>query len=277
VAPLFAELTRAHLVTESVPGRYTFHDLLRAYATEQAHAHDSAETRHAALHRLLDHYLYTAHTAVRLLSPQTDPLPLQALQHGTTPENLADRAQAAAWFGTEQQVLLAASRQAAASGFDGHTWQLAWHLLNLVHQPGQGPDWAAARTAALDATHRLATRTDPTVAHRYLSHTPGGPDAEAAPRDTLDRLGGRGDDAGQAATHMHIACALERQGRYRDALDQARQAVERYRAADRPDGQARALNAVGWYHMLLGDYREAFAHCQQALTVHQVTPGSLSR
>ena len=31
-----AELTAAHLVTEQVPGRFSFHDLLRAYAAEQA-------------------------------------------------------------------------------------------------------------------------------------------------------------------------------------------------------------------------------------------------
>jgi tetratricopeptide (TPR) repeat protein len=67
---------------------------------------------------------------------------------------------------------------------------------------------------------------------------------------------------------MDIACALERQGRYRDALDDARHAVDRYEAAGQRDGQARALNAVGWYHMLLGDYREAFACGQLALALH---------
>jgi DNA-binding SARP family transcriptional activator len=34
VRPLLAELVQAHLVTEHVPGRYTVHDLLRAYAAE---------------------------------------------------------------------------------------------------------------------------------------------------------------------------------------------------------------------------------------------------
>src|SRR5262249_42828773 len=35
---LLAELARAHMLTEQLPGRYAFHDLLRAYAAEQAHA-----------------------------------------------------------------------------------------------------------------------------------------------------------------------------------------------------------------------------------------------
>jgi len=36
VGPLLAELIRANLLTEHTPGRYTFHDLLRAYATQLA-------------------------------------------------------------------------------------------------------------------------------------------------------------------------------------------------------------------------------------------------
>jgi DNA-binding SARP family transcriptional activator len=35
------ELTNAHLLTEPAPGRFTFHDLLRAYAVEQAQASES--------------------------------------------------------------------------------------------------------------------------------------------------------------------------------------------------------------------------------------------
>ena len=37
---VLAELTRAHLLAEQTPGRFAFHGLLRAYAAEQAQAHD---------------------------------------------------------------------------------------------------------------------------------------------------------------------------------------------------------------------------------------------
>ena len=60
-----AELTAAHLVTEQVPGRFSFHDLLRAYAAEQLGSSDSPPERHAALGRMLDYYLHTAQAAVR--------------------------------------------------------------------------------------------------------------------------------------------------------------------------------------------------------------------
>ena len=40
---LLRELTHAHLLTEHTPGRYTSHDLLRAYAAEQADANQDCE------------------------------------------------------------------------------------------------------------------------------------------------------------------------------------------------------------------------------------------
>ncbi len=60
---LLAELARTHLLTAHSPGRYALHDLLRAYAAEQAHTHDSDDARTAAVGRVLDHCLHTAHAA----------------------------------------------------------------------------------------------------------------------------------------------------------------------------------------------------------------------
>src|SRR5262249_1806927 len=75
------ELTRARLVEEHVAGRFACHDLLRAYAAEQAAALEDQAERTAALHRMLDHYLHSAPTAPRRpppadgTRPDTGPLP----------------------------------------------------------------------------------------------------------------------------------------------------------------------------------------------------------
>src|SRR5205814_3579695 len=73
---LLHELTRAHLLTEPVAGRYALHDLLRVYAAELAHTSETAEARRAAIGRLLDHYLHTAHHAALLVSPSRPPVAL---------------------------------------------------------------------------------------------------------------------------------------------------------------------------------------------------------
>src|SRR5262249_12180448 len=85
-----SELTQANLVTEHRIGRFTFHDLLRGYAAELAHTVDSAEQRRAATHRMLDHYLRSAHAADRQLYPHRDLIAPPPAQPGVTPEKPVD-------------------------------------------------------------------------------------------------------------------------------------------------------------------------------------------
>src|SRR5262249_16461689 len=118
VRPLPPELPRAGRLVEHVPGRSTFHDLLRAYAADLARTADTDDDRQAAIHRILDHYLHTAHAADRLLA--RDPITLTPPQPGVTPEHLVDHEQAVTWFIAEHAVLLAAVDHAAATGFDTH-------------------------------------------------------------------------------------------------------------------------------------------------------------
>ena len=51
-----------------MPGRYAFHDLLRAYAAEQATLRRGPRATRGR-QRMLDHYLHTAHRAHRVLYP----------------------------------------------------------------------------------------------------------------------------------------------------------------------------------------------------------------
>src|SRR5215831_18302199 len=119
---LLRELTRGHLLSEPAPGRYAFHDLLRAYAAERAAAEDTPAGRHAATARVLDHYLHTAHNAALLLKPSRQPLTLTQPAAGVTPECPASYDQAMAWFTAEHHVLLAAVALAVENGFDTYTW-----------------------------------------------------------------------------------------------------------------------------------------------------------
>src|SRR5207244_3135616 len=127
-------------------------DLLRAYAAEQADAEDSGADRHAARHRLLDHYLHTAQTVARLQYGPWTTLPLAPVQAGVTPEDAADATQANTWFGAEQRVLVAAVDLAAATaGLERYAWQLVWTLTYLFEARGLWPEWAAAQETALEA------------------------------------------------------------------------------------------------------------------------------
>ncbi|MFC6016345.1 ATP-binding protein [Plantactinospora solaniradicis] len=273
VRPLLAELVRANLVVEHVPRRYTFHDLLRAYANEQAYAVDSDDERRAALRRSLDHYLHTAYAAAHLLDRYRDPITLPAPRPGVTPESSADHRQALAWFTAEHQVLLAAVDVAAATGSENHAWQLAWALDNFLWFGGHWPELAEVGRTALDAARRLADRPAEARAHQNLVHayTRLGryDEAERHGRQALT-LHRQGDNlAGQAHTHMFLTKLRTRQGRHAEALDHARQALHLYTEVGEEIWQADALNAVGGQHGKLGEPEQALDFCQRALAIYQ--------
>jgi tetratricopeptide (TPR) repeat protein len=272
VRPLLAELTQANLLTEPIPGRHTLHDLLRAYATHLTHTEDSEGQRHAATHRLLDHYLHTAYAANRLLQPTRDPITLTPPQPGVTPERPVDYQQAVDWFTAEYPVLLAVVDHAEITGFDTHTWQLVWTLTTFLHRRGHWQDQAATSRTALTAATRLADPTAQTRAYRGLAYayTRLGrlDDAHTQLSHALD-LATRADQTEQAHTHQTLALLWTRRGDPTQGLDHARQSLDLFEAAGNQAGQADALNSVGWLHALLGDQEQALTYCQQALTLHQ--------
>jgi DNA-binding SARP family transcriptional activator len=268
------ELAAAHLLTEHAPGRYAFHDLLRAYAADQARTHDTGEEQHQALRRALDHYLHTAYAADRLLRPvRMDMLTLAPLQPGTAPEELADDQQAWQWLEAEHPVLLAAIVQAAAHGFDLHACQLLWTLVTFLDRRGKWNDSLAVQTVSLAAAQRLGNLAEQPLAHRALGIFCGRlgsyADADTHLHRALELYRQLGDLAGQGATHFLLATTRELQGRYREALGHAQQALELYLAAGHQVGQARALNAVGWCSSLLGEHQQALDPCQQALALYR--------
>jgi tetratricopeptide (TPR) repeat protein/transcriptional regulator with XRE-family HTH domain len=268
---LLCELARAHLIAEHLPGRYAFHDLLRAYAAEQARHTDSVTGRREATGRMLDHYLHTAARAALLLMPSQEPVVLAPPRPGAAPGQPADHRQAMAWFEAEHQVLIAAVTLAVASGFDAHAWQIPWAMSSFLQARGRLQEWAAAQRTALAAATRLGDTAAQALSGRLLANarTELGDHDQArghyARSLTLyQRLGNR---LGEAKILHSLGFAAQRQGRYADALRHAEQALRLYQASGDKANEAVALNNVGWDHCLLGDYQQARAFCRQALIV----------
>jgi DNA-binding SARP family transcriptional activator len=279
---LLTELVGAHLLSDRTRGRFTFHDLLRAYARELADAHDSADERHSAIRRVLDHYLCSAYRADQLLYPNRDdtitPPPADPL---VTPEEPADHRQALTWFDTEYPVLLAALRQAASEGFDVHTWQLAWALASFFDRGGHWHDAVAAAGAALEAADRLRDLHAQAISHGCLAlasiRLRRYEEGHVHQWRALELHTELRNLIGQAHSHRMIAMILDQQGSYRDALLHSQQAFELFRTAGHQIGEARALNAVGWFQIQLGDYEKGLVHCQQALDLQTETGDQAGR
>jgi tetratricopeptide (TPR) repeat protein/transcriptional regulator with XRE-family HTH domain len=265
------ELCRAHLIVEHVPGRFAFHDLLRAYATEQARDNETRAERDAAIGRVLDHYLHTACTASLVLEPAHQPVVLAPPRPGTAAERPADDQQAIAWFEAEHHVLRAAATLAAGSGFDGHAWQLSWAMTPFLHARGHYQETVATQRTALAAATRLGDTGGQALSSRLLAvtYTELGEHEQARTQlaHSLDLYRSLGNRLGEAKVHGDLGVLADHQGRYADALGHNEQALRLYQALGRKPGEANMLNNVGWCHALLGDYPQARAFCRQALAM----------
>jgi DNA-binding SARP family transcriptional activator len=288
VRPLLAELARAHLLSEPVPNRFTFHDLMRAYAGEQASTHIPTDERRTALHRVFDHYLHTAHAAHRLLKPHRYHLSLTPPQPGVAPEPLRDAEQAQAWFTTEHRVLVAAIRHASATGFATHTWQLARTLTDFLERHARWHELRAVHLTGLAAARRLPDRAGQAHAHRDLaiaySRLGDRPAAERHLEHALALFRDLGDRALEAYCHMNLGAVLlggvdrapaPHQDRGQEALDHTRRALDVFVAIDHRIGQATALGNLGWTLVLLGDHEAAVTCNRKAVDLHRQTGNRL--
>jgi DNA-binding SARP family transcriptional activator/tetratricopeptide (TPR) repeat protein len=271
---LLRVLTRVALLTEHAPGRFAFHDLLRAYATELVRATESSSDRRTAGHRVLDHYLHTAHAAGALAQFKREPLALKPPRAGTVPEQLADEESALAWFGTEEQILRAVIAQAVIDEFDTHAWQLTCTLAPFVQRSGRWlqHEWNAVLTNALVAARRQGDITGQALVHWDLGrvHTRLDRYVDALSHLTraLDLYRQLGSKPGQASSHLGLAFMFEQQGHEAEALRHAERALDLYRAERHRPGLAEALNAAGWYCTKLGEHQRALDFCQQALDLY---------
>jgi len=266
---LLAELTRGHLLSERRPGRYAFHDLLRAYAVEQARDHDDGGTRQAAVGRLLNHWLYTACAAAALLDPFFAPEPGEPPPPGVVLGGPATAEEALQWFAAEHATLQASVSLAARSGRPGYAWRLAWALSTFLLRRGCWDYQARACRAALDAARRAGDVAG--EAHALLLLALG--DARSGRRDAapafreslrlLEQVGGY--HRSQATGHSSLIWIAEQQERYGDMLDHAERALGLSRAVGDQTLEIMSLGDVGYSHARLGNYGQAIAYCGQAL------------
>lgn len=267
------DLARAHLVTEHPPGRYACHDLLRAYAAEQARSHDSDAGLRTALSRARDHYLHTAQAASSILYPSHQPLLLRPPQPGVTPEHLTGHTRAQAWLRAEHQVLLAVIAQLARTEAGPQIWQLPVVLADFLNRHGHWHDLEATQGAALTAAQELGDQAGQAHAHHGLGTArlrfSSSDDADTHLRQALSLFQQLGDRAGQARTHLTLALVLQQQGEHSEALRHTDQALSLYREAGHQAGAAHALSNAGWYHARLGHYQQALTTSEQALRMNR--------
>ncbi|WP_198655194.1 AfsR/SARP family transcriptional regulator [Streptomyces geranii] len=271
---LLTELTGAHLLLEHTPGRHSSHDLLRAYAGGLVVADESEAERGAAVRRMLDHYLHTAHAAALLFDPPPSVVtPVATAEPSALPQRFGDDAAALDWLRAERTVLLGVIQQAVDGGFDTHVWQLVWAVERFHERFGHLHDNLVLQRTALEAAQRLGDASALGHAHHGLGRTTLMlrlfEESEDHLRSSHLMFEKCGDALGRAESRLSTCYLLTRQGRLAEALAEVAPALDVFRTAGHRKGQAYVLVSLAWGEASLGDCRSALTHAHQALALFQ--------
>jgi tetratricopeptide (TPR) repeat protein len=268
---LIAELTSTALLTEHQPGRYSFHDLIRAYATELREATDTEEARRAALVRLLDHYLHSSYAAQVELKPHREPIAPGGLHPGVTPERFSDYESAMSWFTAERRVLNASVALAAGSDLGYPAWPLALTMQQFYQWGGFFHDWLRTMDLALAAAVRDADRPGQGHVLRSLAGANLHLNREDESLRCLERAQAIYTELEYTTEHAYLHSSFSvvfiKQGKLELAIEHSQRALELYRQAGYRRGEARAVEDIGIAQSARGRYQEAVSYLERGIAL----------
>ena len=260
-------LVDTHLLESTAPDRYRFHDLLRVYAAERAEADLFTEERGAAAGRLLGWYMRTADAAASAVSPHRYNIPLDASEADPPPLGFATAEDALAWYDSERVNLVAATRQAAASGLHDIAWRLSAPLFSIFSRRGNWTDCITTHRIALDSARQVGNRQGEAWVLNNLGDVlgvTGDPEGIGHLDRSLAIRREIGDRMGEAQAANNLADAYQWLGRTDEALDLYRRALELNRAVGYRYGEGVSLVNLGWTLLDLDRAEEAVDYLLQA-------------
>ena len=268
-------LVDLNLVESPAALRYRLHDLVRAYALEQADRSIPEAERSAAVARLVTWYLWAVDSAngaaervrrrLALLERTEDPVPGPVF---------ADAAASFAWLGAERLNLMAAVRLAADHGRFALAWQLPWLLEEFHLSRGHHADWSELSATAVESA-RSSGDVDAearmlSVAANHLLETDDFDQALVYRRQVLDlhrRVGNREKEANTMVSIGIIHLGAER---YQEAIDWFQEAIPIVRSVSSPFALAAVLNALAEAYSGAESFDEAIASFHESLIAARV-------
>lgn len=268
------ELLNANMLTELPNGRFTFHDVLRAYATQCASELDNrAEIEDRAVEYLLHH---TVIYDKALESGRTMRVP--AWPADLTRPVVSDQDEAMDWFDAEYPTILAAIDLARGRGLDYYVWALPMTL--VVYQRRHGCHHTSERLLerAVDAAQRSASPIDRAAVVRMLGAVRFKLEKHDEAIEALTSAIAiaqlvEGEDGllSMALADQLLGLVYEEQSSLDEAQKQFAKASERFGLLNDLRGLAHALHGLGRILRQRGEFHGALASTVEANTlIHTV-------
>ncbi|MET8135118.1 BTAD domain-containing putative transcriptional regulator [Streptomyces sp. NPDC005251] len=264
-AAALERLAAAHLVTETAPGRWELHDLVRLYARSL-----EPGSGREALTGVLDHYIATALAAADTAQPGGEPcftLP-GGFHRPAAVRDFTDRAAAMHWLATEREDLALAVVAARAAGLDDRAWRII--LLQWPQVVWRVRDsWVPLLNIALECAR---AERDPYAQSRVLTLLGWVLSEEGRPTEALALLElspplarQAGDRLGEATALINLAVVEAAQGDLGAGLENCTRAIAL--AREEPDAHTEmlALQHLARIQLTANRPREALRSARTAL------------
>ncbi|PRY29198.1 tetratricopeptide (TPR) repeat protein [Umezawaea tangerina] len=267
-------LCGGHLLEEDALGRYRFHDLLRAYASERAAADEPAAAVAESVQRMLRWYLLAAHTANQVTSPHRPQQKLVVHEDiGHLRPVFGSACDARQWSEVELRNVASAARRAAELDFHEVALGLPVVLADYLYWRKPWTVWMPALSACL-AVAREAGKQD---ALAWILNNLGNAhldqrtldDASTCYAEALEIRRRLDDLIGQLWSHIGLGRTLQAGGQHEAAALHYLQAQGI--SAERDDRWAWAITTsyLGDTYRARGQYDNALHELEQGVAVLQ--------
>jgi tetratricopeptide (TPR) repeat protein len=270
-------LATAHLIEENeAPGqssrRWHMHDLIRAYASELAEVEEAAASRSAAIERLSNYYLDTAHSADRAFRPHLYQETGDQRVDGESPPGFASARAALDWYDAESGNLATAVAMANHYEFYEQAWRLADSLYWFFDRRKHWDQWVQTHETALAAARAIPDRRGEAIILNNLgvAYASRGSLDKAIAQYTAALPGFRetGDSLRQGLVMNALGNSYFFQRRFDEAVGAYEQALPLVSGSRH--GEAHVLNGLGLVHTEVGRFDEAISSHARALELFRL-------
>ncbi|MBY8849049.1 AfsR/SARP family transcriptional regulator [Saccharothrix longispora] len=263
------ELTRAHLLFEHGPDRYSTYDLLRWYAAELSAAED-ADADEAA-DRVLNWYLHTGHRAKRWMTSDYVEPGLPVLD-GVRPVEFDSFEAATAWFEAEHLNFVLLARAAADRGRCEYVPQMSAVSWNFLNTRSKWAEILSLGRLGVEAARRLGDAHAETVTRINLSSVCGrlGRFDESIAHSTrcVELSEAHGDDRILRKALNNLGMAHSATGRNDLAVDCLLRALEICHRQEGRPGESILLDTLATIHRADGERERALECLERALDLN---------
>lgn len=264
---LLERLEGVHLVEQPRRGSWSMHDLLRAYAAQQAAEEDPVPERATAVRRLVERYVHTADAAHHTLAPHWY-LPPPRSPAPSDRMVFHDAAAARGWFEGEAENVVAVTRLAADHRLPG-AWELPLRLWAWAMRRRPWRVWQTTHEIGLRAARDLGERAAEAWIAGHLACVEGYLGEIDRSQELFDRAAAlhqeTDDRRGLAWAIAGLGLVAGRRGEGEEARSHFRRSLGLFAEAGDDLGQAAVRVHLGETLARLGGYEEASRHLRQAL------------